>query len=232
MMLSLIISWPCCRCLHSCYRAVHWFRYPSWSSIHRNSIRVLHGGECSDLPTVCGRRDDEPMADPVLLALLLTHLCHVHPPVALCTCRQAKRVHAWSMCCCCNRSSAGVCFHGPWGPEARVLGGTVDAMDSFHIHLSQRILVGRSAERVVLSPVWILLRPHYACICSVQRSFELWCRGRRKPFGKHQGICRQGSPYCIEVVVLVICSLKKTCVFACCIGIRPPQMYIYYPCNF
>lgn len=128
------------RNLHSSNRAVYRPKHIAEPGINRLSVRLLHGGECSDLQAVRASWSDEHMANSVFLVLFLSNLSHLHPPLAVRPLGQAQSLHARLLHCPSYRGCAVVPFHGAPGPEARVLGCPFDAMDPLHFHIPQHIL--------------------------------------------------------------------------------------------
>ncbi|MCD9558548.1 hypothetical protein HAX54_015951 [Datura stramonium] len=82
------------------------------------------------------------MAYTVIPFLLLIDIHLIHPVMAICTTRQAKSLHAWGLHCYRHRCITTLPLYDTTSAKTRVLGCPINAMDSFHIHLPQHILVG------------------------------------------------------------------------------------------
>ncbi|XP_042016921.1 cationic amino acid transporter 7, chloroplastic-like isoform X2 [Salvia splendens] len=128
------------RDLHCSNSPLHRPKHTPKPRLNRVALRVLHGGERSDLQALRLPWHEQPVADSLLPLLLLPHLPHLHSPLAICSTRQAQDLHARLMHRPSFRSCTLVPFDGTTGPKARVLGSPLHAMDPLHLHFPQHFL--------------------------------------------------------------------------------------------
>lgn len=150
------------------YSPFHGAERPARPRIDRDPLCLLHGGERCHLPALCLIPDDrQPLADHLLPCLLHRHRCDFRPHLVPVPSWQAQDHHPLRVRSRGNLYTPAVSLHGAPSPEARVLGGPLDAPHPLRIHIPRRLpsrgpqgailrqvrhLFGRYGGR--LSPLW------------------------------------------------------------------------------
>lgn len=105
------------RNLYGGYSSIHGSQCVAQPGIHWNSVCLLHGGKCCDIPAICVGGGDQSMADALLLSIILIDIYHIHIDMAF------RSGGAWEggdvgvvhRGCCSN--TANIPMHGPAGQE-------------------------------------------------------------------------------------------------------------------
>lgn len=119
------------------YSTFHGVERPPGPGVNRDAFCLLHGSECRHLPALRLITHDRKtlLADGLVSRILLPDLCYVRTGVAAVSPWQAQDPHPLRVRASGDMYTAAVSPHCDPDPEARVLGGALDASHPVRIHL-------------------------------------------------------------------------------------------------